>query len=91
MIQRLTEFINCQRRYNSLKIELDEFLKILDRHLKNFSRDQRGVTAIEYGLIAVLISVVVLGTLGSTGLNLGGLYSEVFGEVEDSINEANNE
>ena len=59
--------------------------------MKNFSRDQRGATAIEYGLIAVLISVVVLGTLGSTGLNLGGLYSEVFGEVEDSINEANNE
>ena len=43
----------------------------------------------EYGLIAALISVVILGALGSTGLNLGGLYTDTLGEVEENISQAN--
>ena len=101
MIQKLTVFINFQRRYNRLKTKLDGFLNILNRlfknthnknkHFQNFARDQRGATAIEYGLIAALISVVILAALGSTGLNLGGLYTDTLGEVEDNIGEANSE
>lgn len=32
--------------------------------LKRFSSDQRGATAIEYGLIAALIAVVLLAAIG---------------------------
>ena len=35
--------------------------------MKNFIRDTRGATAIEYGMIAALIAVVILGALGSVG------------------------
>ena len=101
MIQKLTVFISFQRRYNRLKTKLDGFLNILNilfknrhnknNHFQNFARDQRGATAIEYGLIAALISVVILAALGSTGLNLGGLYTDSLGEVEDNIGEANSE
>ena len=57
--------------------------------MKNFPRDQRGATAIEYGLIAALISVVILASLGATGVNLGGLYTDSLGEVEANISDAN--
>lgn len=32
-----------------------------------FLKDQRGATAIEYGLIAALVSVVIIGALTSAG------------------------
>ena len=35
-----------------------------------FLKDQRGATAIEYGLIAALVSVVIVGALTSTGSGL---------------------
>ena len=38
--------------------------------LKKFAADQNGATAIEYGLIAALIAVVVIGALTTVGTNL---------------------
>ena len=35
--------------------------------IKNFLRDENGATAIEYGLIAALIAVVVSGALTTIG------------------------
>ncbi len=39
-----------------------------------FIRDEAGVTAIEYGLIAFLITVVVIGTMTTVGTNLNAIY-----------------
>ena len=39
--------------------------------------DQRGVTAIEYGLIAALIAVAIIGILTSVGTSLNGVFSRV--------------
>lgn len=39
--------------------------------------DDRGATAIEYGLIAALIAVVIIGVLSSTGTNLGAIFTSV--------------
>ena len=38
--------------------------------LARFIRDDSGATAIEYGLIAALISVVIVGALTTIGTNL---------------------
>ena len=38
--------------------------------IRNFASDQNGATAIEYGLIAALIAVVVIGVLGNIGTKL---------------------
>ena len=38
--------------------------------LEAFVRDQNGATAIEYGLIAALIAVVIITGLTSVGTNL---------------------
>ena len=41
----------------------------------SFHRDEAGATAIEYGLIAALIAVALLGTLSVLGVSLQDLYS----------------
>jgi pilus assembly protein Flp/PilA len=42
-----------------------------------FVRDESGATAIEYGLIASLIAVVIIAVLGSIGSNLNVKFSAV--------------
>jgi pilus assembly protein Flp/PilA len=42
-----------------------------------FLKDQSGVTAIEYGLIAGLISVVILASVTSIGTSIKGLFSTI--------------
>jgi pilus assembly protein Flp/PilA len=42
-----------------------------------FVRDESGATAIEYGLIAALISVVIIAVLGTIGTNLNAKFTSV--------------
>lgn len=39
--------------------------------------DRRGVTAIEYGLIAALIAVVIIGVLTAVGTSLRNVFNTV--------------
>ena len=39
--------------------------------------DRRGVTAIEYGLIAALIAVVIIGVLTDVGTSLRNVFNTV--------------
>jgi pilus assembly protein Flp/PilA len=45
--------------------------------LKKFIANENGATAIEYGLIAALISVVVIGVLTTIGGNLQADFTSV--------------
>ena len=49
--------------------------------LTRFLRDEEGATAIEYGLIAALVSVVVIGALTL----LGGNLEATFNRIADNI------
>ena len=42
-----------------------------------FAKDESGATAIEYGLIAALISVVIIGVLTTIGTNLKTKFGEI--------------
>ncbi len=42
-----------------------------------FANDQSGVTAIEYGLIASLIAVVIIGAVTSIGTTLNATFTAV--------------
>ena len=42
-----------------------------------FVNDESGATAIEYGLIAALISVVIIGVVTSVGENLTGVFEQI--------------
>jgi len=46
-----------------------------------FVRDDAGATAIEYGLIAALISVVCIGGMTVVGTQLQGVYNAVSAAV----------
>lgn len=41
------------------------------------SKDEKGATAIEYGLIAALVSVVMIVTLILVGQNLNTVFDEI--------------
>ena len=45
--------------------------------LKRFIRDEDGVTAIEYGLIAALIAVVIIASVTLVGTNLDAVFGAV--------------
>ena len=45
--------------------------------VRDFVTDNSGVTVIEYGLIAVLIGVVFIATIGSIGTNLDTIFTSV--------------
>jgi pilus assembly protein Flp/PilA len=53
----------------------------LEASMKNvisrFVRDESGVTAIEYGLIAALIAVAIISIVGSLGTSLSNTFSSV--------------
>ena len=45
--------------------------------LQQFVRDEDGVTAIEYGLIAALIAVAAITAMSSMGKNLSNTFNKV--------------
>jgi pilus assembly protein Flp/PilA len=44
---------------------------------RRFVKDQSGVTAIEYGLIAALIAVVIIGAVTTLGTKLQSTFNAV--------------
>jgi pilus assembly protein Flp/PilA len=50
-----------------------------------FLRDESGVTAIEYGLIAALISVVCIIAMTTVGTNLNTVYTTIGTDLATAI------
>lgn len=55
-----------------------KFSKLMTR----FTRDESGATAIEYGLIAALIAVVIIGALTLLGSGLTTKFTAVSDELK---------
>ena len=51
------------------------------KYFQQFGRDEEGVTAIEYGLIAALIAVVIIGAVTLVGTNLSALFTTIAGAL----------
>ncbi len=51
--------------------------------IDRFLRDQRGTTAIEYGLIACLISIVIVASVRQLG---GNLLNNYFNTIAAAVN-----
>jgi len=47
------------------------------KHVQLFCRDEEGATAIEYGLIAALVSVAAIGALTAMGGSLKTMFETV--------------
>jgi pilus assembly protein Flp/PilA len=47
-----------------------------------FWRDERGATAIEYGLIAALIAMVIITGVTSVGTKLNSQFNNIAGKIK---------
>lgn len=54
----------------------------LGKRIRLFARDERGVTALEYGILAAIVAVIIGGTIYS---NLTGTFSTVFAKVTSAV------
>jgi len=45
--------------------------------VSRFVKDESGATAIEYGLIAALIAVVIIGGVSAVGTNLSATFASL--------------
>ncbi len=53
--------------------------------LKNFANDESGATAIEYGLIAALVSVAAIAALRGMGESLSNLFIAALRGMGESL------
>ena len=50
--------------------------------VNRFTSDESGATAIEYGLIAALISVVIIGVLSTIGTRLSAKFQQIATQLQ---------
>lgn len=53
--------------------------------IQKFVRDEEGVTAIEYGLIAALIAVVIIGAVSAVGGNLSSVFNAIASNLSNAV------
>lgn len=53
--------------------------------LNRFISDRNGATAIEYGLIAALIGVAIIGAVGGTGGSVSTMWSSNESEISGAL------
>ena len=51
-------------------------------YVRSFAADQRGGTAIEYGLMTALIGIAILGTVFSMGQ---GIKNTLYGQITNTL------
>ena len=52
------------------------------KFIKKMFKNENGATAIEYGLIAALISVAAMAAITSVGTNLGATFNKVSNNID---------
>jgi len=53
----------------------------MSKFISRFAKDESGATAIEYGLIAALIALVLVGALNTLGPKLALTFNNVTGKL----------
>ena len=56
------------------------------KRFKHFCDDESGATAIEYGLIAALVSVAAIGALTTMGESLKTMFTTVSNSMSAAVN-----
>ena len=55
------------------------------RKIRGFVQDEQGVTAIEYGLIAALIAVVIIAALTAVGKDLNTVFNTIADDLSAAV------
>jgi pilus assembly protein Flp/PilA len=53
------------------------------QRIRNLLKSKKGATAIEYGLIAALIGVVIIGAVTTLGTNISGNFNKIATSIGD--------
>lgn len=53
--------------------------------VKTFAKDESGATAIEYGLIAAMVSVAIIAALSFVGAEVGSVFNSIGGTLGEKI------
>jgi pilus assembly protein Flp/PilA len=53
--------------------------------IRNFLKNNKGATAIEYGLIAALIAVAAIAAMQGLGTSLNKTFNNVSGQLNSSV------
>ena len=64
------------------KLQLKTLMFVNDLKTKHAERNERGATAVEYGLMVALIAVVVIGAVTLLGTNLQSKFNSVQNAVK---------
>jgi pilus assembly protein Flp/PilA len=67
--------------FHHFDIDRESIMKNVIAHAVRFVRDEDGVTAIEYGLIAGLIALAILGAVKTLGTNLNSVFTSLASSV----------
>nr|WP_300045500.1 Flp family type IVb pilin [uncultured Nocardioides sp.] len=62
-------------------LEKLQFMTIMLVNDIKAKRDDRGATAVEYGLMVALIAVVIIGAVTTLGGNLKAMFTTISGSV----------
>ncbi len=57
----------------------------MSNFIKQFLNDESGATAIEYGLIAALIAVVIITAVTLVGTNLKATFNNIAGNLGGTV------
>ena len=60
----------------------------MSKFFARFIRDESGATAIEYGLIAALISVALIAGASTLGTSLNNTFDAIAGKMDNCVNGA---
>jgi len=60
---------------------LNYFVARASTLVQRLNRDERGATAVEYGLMVALIAAVIIGAVTLIGTNLNNLFNTVAGAL----------
>ncbi len=58
---------------------------VMIRKFRNLLKDKSGATAIEYGLIAALVSVAAVVALQNLGTSLNSMFGVVSGHLDAAV------
>lgn len=58
-------------------------MQAIRKMLRSLRRDKSGATAIEYGLIAALIVIAMMGGLRAMGGGAGGMWSDINTDLQN--------
>lgn len=67
-----------------LKIAVAQFDDVC-RAIRTLTRDEDGVTAIEYALLAALIVLIAAGSIAALGGGVGGMWTEISAQVSAAL------